>query len=85
MDQGFARIDADLRSLNSGLSSRIDRHGADLGSRIDRQGADLSSRIDAQGASLNARIDALQRTMLQIGGGMIAAILVAAVSLIAAG
>jgi hypothetical protein len=32
MDQGFARIDADLRSL---------------GERIDAQGASLSARIDA--------------------------------------
>ena len=34
-------------------------------------------------AELNGRIDALQRTMLQVGGGIIASILVAIVSLIA--
>lgn len=59
MDQGFARIDADLRALN----------------------IELSARIDAQGA----RIDALQRTMLQVGGGIIASIFVAVISLIATG
>jgi hypothetical protein len=49
MDQGFARVDADLRSLAE---------------RIDAQGASLSERIDAQGSSLSARIDALQHTVL---------------------
>jgi len=84
MDQGFERVDTELRSLRL----RIDEQGSGLGSRIDAQGAELGARIDAQGLridALGARIDALQRTMLQIGGGMIAAILVAAVSLIAAG
>jgi hypothetical protein len=33
--------------------------------------------------SLESRIDALQRTMIQIGGGMIAAFLVTLVSVIA--
>ena len=70
MDQGFARVDADLRSLNA---------------RVDQQGAALGARIDAQGEGLNARIDALQRTMLQVGGGIIASIFVAVVSLIATG
>jgi hypothetical protein len=56
-----------------------------LDARIDRQGAGLGARIDAQSEGLNARIDALQRTMLQIGGGIIASILVATIGLIAAG
>jgi hypothetical protein len=60
MDQGFARVDEDLRSLRS----------------------DLGGRIDAQGAELSGRIDALQRTMLQIGGGIVAANLVTIVSLL---
>jgi hypothetical protein len=42
MDQGFARVDADLRGIRG---------------------------------EMTARFDALQRTMLQLGGGMIAALI----------
>ena len=47
---------------------------------FDRLDADMRSLR----AEVNARFDALQRTMLQVGGGTIAAILAAALSLIAA-
>ena len=67
MDSGFNRVDEDLRSLSA---------------RIDAQGARLGSRIDTQGDSLGARIDALQRTMIQLGGAIIAANLAAIVSVI---
>lgn len=61
------------------LSRRVDNGFAELGGRIDRQGALLSERIDRQGE----RIDALQRTMLQVGGGMIASILIGAAGIVA--
>jgi hypothetical protein len=51
---------------------------------------DLSSRVDAgfarmdQGfARVDARIDSMQRTMIQVGGGIIASILVAAAGIAA--
>jgi hypothetical protein len=72
MDAGFDRVDADLRSLRAELSARIDAQGAELG-----------ARIEAQGAQINARIDALQRTMLQVSGATIAAVLATLLSVIA--
>lgn len=65
------------------LSRRMDSGFAELSARIDRQGASLGERIDRQGEMLNARIDALQRTMLQIGGGMIASILIGTAGIVA--
>jgi hypothetical protein len=63
--------------LRTELSTRIDTQGAELSRRM----GGLGERIDAHGE----RIDALQRTMFQVGGGMIATILVALVSLLATG
>jgi hypothetical protein len=68
VDVGFERVDTELRAIRT-----------ELGARIDAQGSELVARIDAQGA----RIDALQRTMIQVGGGVIASILVAIVTMIA--
>ena len=53
----------------------------DLARRMDQGFA----RNDADLRALNARFDDFQRTMLQVGGGIIASIFVAAISLIAAG
>jgi hypothetical protein len=53
MDDGFNRVDADLRSLRTQMESRFES---------------LETRIEG-------RIDALQRTMIQLTGGMLAAIL----------
>ena len=53
----------------------------DLARRMD-QGFAL---VDADLRALNARFDDLQRTMLQVGGGLIASIFVAVIGLIAAG
>lgn len=57
-----AWTDARLDDLNT----RVDR----LSARVDR-GFD---RVDAELRGLNGRFDALQRTMLQVGGGVIAAL-----------
>ena len=56
MDDGFNRVDQDIRALRAEMSSRFD--AAD---------ARAEARFDAMGA----RTDAFQRTMLQLGGGMI--------------
>jgi hypothetical protein len=54
VDDGFTRVDQELRTLRTDLGGRIDAQGAELSARIDAQGA----RIDAQGTDLAARIDA---------------------------
>jgi len=51
----------------------------DLARRMD----DGFNRVDADLRAVNARIDALQRTMVQVGGGMIAAFLAGFLGLIA--
>jgi hypothetical protein len=56
MDDGFMRVDADLRALGA--------------------------RIDGLEARMDSRFDALQRTMIQVGGGMTATVLAALVSVI---
>jgi hypothetical protein len=89
VDDGFTRIDQELRTLRTDLGGRIDAQGAELsaridaqGARIDAQGTDLAARIDAQGAELGARIDALQRTMVQVGGATIATVLATLASVV---
>lgn len=57
-----AWTDAGLDDLNT----RVDR----LSERMDR-GFD---RVDAELRALNGRFDSLQRTMLQVGGGVIVAL-----------
>ncbi len=68
MDNGFNRLDQDLRSVNV----RIDALEGRIGGRFDA----LEGRIDQ-------RIDSLQRKMLQVGGGMIATTLIGFAGLIA--
>lgn len=58
MDDGFNRVDADIR--------------------------DLRGEVSALRAETNARFDAFQRTMLQLGGGMIVTFVVGFASLLAA-
>jgi hypothetical protein len=75
LDDLVQRIDTRFAEL----SARIDL----LSKRIDRQGEMLAARIDRQGELLNARIDSLQRTMIQVGGGMIASILIGSAGIVA--
>jgi hypothetical protein len=57
MDDGFNRVDADLRSLRADMNSRF--------------------------ADVNGRIDALQRTMIQVAGAMMATFVAGFLGLIA--
>ena len=57
------------------LSRRVD----DGFNRVDQDLREMSRRFD----HLDTRIDALQRTMIQIGGGMTVAILATLVSVLA--
>src|SRR5260370_21952384 len=56
------------------MSNRVD----DLSNRIDQGFAQVDARftqIDARFTQIDARFDALQRTLLQLGGGVIVALL----------
>jgi tetrahydromethanopterin S-methyltransferase subunit G len=70
MDNGFARVDADIRALNVKLDDRFDRLSERFDDRFDR----MNERFDERFDGLNAKFDAMQRTMLQVGGAMIAAL-----------
>jgi hypothetical protein len=72
------RLDDLARRMDRGFD-RVDRELIGLSARIDAHGAGLSNRIDA----LADRIDALQRTMIQVGGGLVVAMLATLVTLIA--
>ena len=77
-------MDQDLRQLRSAMNARFDALEGRLGSRIDGVQGGLESRIDAVEGRLGARIDGLQRTMVQVGGGVIVAVLAAIVNVILA-
>jgi hypothetical protein len=49
MDEGFARVDVDLRDIRGEMNARFEH--------------------------VDARFDALQRTMLQLGGGIVVALI----------
>jgi hypothetical protein len=57
MDQGFARVDGDMRDLRVEMNSRFNH--------------------------LDANFNGLQRTIIQVGGGLIGTMLVASAGLIA--
>jgi hypothetical protein len=56
--------------MESMRQSWTDERLDDLNTRVD----DGFRRVDADLRELNARFDALQRTMLQVGGGVIVAL-----------
>jgi len=68
LDDGFRRTEADIRGLRSEVS--------DLRT-------ELKGEINGLRAEMNSRFDGLQRTMLQVGGGMIAALIAGFMGLIA--
>jgi hypothetical protein len=80
VDRGFERVDRELAALRG----RIDAHGTELSDRIDAVGSGLSDRIDALSDRVDARIDGLQRTMIQVGGGLVAAMLATLVTVLVA-
>ena len=71
VDVGFERVD--------GRFDHVDRRFDHMDTEMRALRTELGARIDVQGA----RIDALQRTMLQVGAGVIGSILLGIVTLIA--
>ncbi|HEX5713671.1 MAG TPA: hypothetical protein VFX85_10190 [Solirubrobacterales bacterium] len=90
MDRGFDRVHADIRAEASSVRGEIRSQGAELREEIRAQGAELREEIKAQGVELRGEIGelrgeigALQRTLLQVGGGLIGTVLVSAAGIIA--
>jgi hypothetical protein len=62
----------------SWTDERLDDFAGETARRFDtleRRMDDGFNRVDAELRAVNARFDALQRTMLQLGGGVIAALI----------
>jgi hypothetical protein len=62
MDDGFARLDQDIRALRSDLIGHIDATGTRLDGRIDR----LEARVDGRIDGLEDRVDRSQTMMVQL-------------------
>ena len=73
-----ARLDDFARRVEERFN-RVDERFDRVDERLNR----LEGRIDGRIDSVNDRIDALQRTMIQVGGGTIAAILATLITVIA--
>ena len=74
MDDGFNRVDQDIRAFRAETKNEIGMLRAEMSSRFDAADARAEARFDTMGArtdAMGARTDAFQRTMLQLGGGMI--------------
>lgn len=63
VENGFNRLDADLRDIRG----EVGELRGEMNSRFEH--------VDARFEHMDARFDALQRTMLQLGGGAIAALI----------
>lgn len=60
MDQGFGRVDADIRELRAAMDRGFNRVDAELGGLR---------------AEMNARFDAMQRTLFLAAAGIVAALI----------
>lgn len=67
MDSGFDRVDKDIRELRSEINARFDASEVRNDTRFD---------------ALGTRFESLQRTVVQVGGGMFATFAVGFVGLI---
>jgi hypothetical protein len=65
------------------LSRRVDDGFNRLGEDLRQQRTETNARFDALEARLGSRIDGLQRTMIQMGGGTIVAVLATLASVLA--
>jgi len=85
---GFNRVDADLREIRAetgtgigslrgemnGLRGEMNGLRGEMNARFEHVD-ECFGRVDARFEHVEARFDALQRTMLQLGGGMIVALI----------
>ncbi len=83
MRAGFDRVDKDVSDLRGEMNDRFERVD-DRFDRIDSRFERADARVDDRFDALNARFDAMQRTMLQVGGGLIGTLLLVSASLLVA-
>jgi hypothetical protein len=68
MDDGFRRVDEDLRAQRSEMSARFDA---------------MQRSFDTSFDSMQRSLDAIHQMIIQVGGGMLAAFSAALVGLVA--
>lgn len=68
VDNGFNRVDADLRALREETKAEFVAVRGEMSSRFDN--------VDKRFERVESRIDDLHRTLLQLGGGAIATMVV---------
>lgn len=75
--------DERLDDLSSRVDTGFERVDARFNAMEDRFNA-IDARFNALDARLDARFDSLQRLIVQVGGGMIASVLVATIGILSA-
>ncbi len=82
MDSGFDRVDEDLRAQRvetrtelRSLRGEVKAEFAALRNEVKAESGALCGEIGTLRSEMNTRFDAMQRTMIQFGGGMIVALL----------
>jgi type VI protein secretion system component VasK len=86
MDERFTGVEVELAKVNGrvdGLAALTDERFKAVGQRFDEVDRRLD-RLDAGFVQMNDKFDALQRTLLQLCGGLIGTVIAAAVALILA-
>ena len=78
-EEGFRRVDADLRDLRSETKTEFTALRSETKTEFTALRSDMNARFEA----MQSRLEALQRLLLQIGGGMLAALCAALIGLIA--
>jgi hypothetical protein len=83
----MSRYGAIMESMRSTWTDKrmddLNRRVDELGRRMDSRFDAVDGRFDSVNARIDARFDAMQRTMIQVGGGMIATFMVGFAGLIA--
>jgi hypothetical protein len=78
LDAGFQRVDARFAGVD-GQFKRVDRQFERVDrqfERVDRQFAELRAEMNLRFEHVDARFDALNRTIMQVGGGLIGTLIV---------
>ena len=80
---GFARLDERIDGSVRGLRAEMHTGFAQLHAEIQAGDAQLRAEMNAGFARIDARFDALQRTIIQVGGGLIGTTIVASAAIVA--
>lgn len=75
VDNGFGRVDADLRSLRSDTMSEFAAVRSEIKSEFAAVRSEMKAGFDRIEAKFDAKFDDMHRTMIQFAGLMVAALI----------